>query len=154
MKQSRLAVAAIATVLLAGCAKKDAAVDTTATATPPAPAPLTLASLAGTWNFRSVPEAGTDTTPTTYVVTASADSTWQLTFASGEKTTLMVTTSGDSIMMKTPVFSSQRRKGVKVMTEGVARLQDGKLVGHTIAHYQGAGKDSVLRLRTEGTKAP
>jgi hypothetical protein len=32
------------------------------------------------------------------------------------------------------------------------RLQDGKLVGTTTAHYAKSGADSVLVLKTEGTK--
>jgi hypothetical protein len=34
------------------------------------------------------------------------------------------------------------------------KLQGGKLVGMTAAHYSTTGPDSVLRLRTEGTKMP
>jgi hypothetical protein len=62
--------------------------------------------------------------------------------------------SGDSLISKTGTFASQRRKGVKVMTESAFRIQGGKLVGTSVAHYAGAGADSVLRLRTEGTKMP
>jgi hypothetical protein len=40
------------------------------------------------------------------------------------------------------------------MSEGSLRLQNGKLVGTTIAHYAKAGPDSVLRLHAEGTKMP
>ena len=62
--------------------------------------------------------------------------------------------SGDSLISKTGMFASQRRKNVKVMTENAFKIQGGKLVGTTIAHYAGAGADSVLRLQTEGTKMP
>ena len=65
-----------------------------------------------------------------------------------------VTVSGDSLIQRTGTFASQRRKGVKVMTEGSLKMQDGRLVGTTIAHYAKAGPDSVLRMRTEGTKMP
>ncbi|HEY7613328.1 MAG TPA: hypothetical protein VH764_10060 [Gemmatimonadales bacterium] len=34
------------------------------------------------------------------------------------------------------------------------RLQDGKLVGTTTAHYDAAGADSVAHLTFEGTRAP
>jgi hypothetical protein len=63
-------------------------------------------------------------------------------------------TSGDSVMTRTGTFASQRKKGVKVKTESSMRLQNGKLVGMTIAHYTVSGPDSVLHLRVEGTKAP
>ena len=58
------------------------------------------------------------------------------------------------MIAKTGTFASQRRKGVKVMTENSFKVQNGKLVGATIAHYSKAGPDSVLHLRTEGTKMP
>jgi hypothetical protein len=45
-----------------------------------------------------------------------------------------------------------RRKGKTVVTEGVYRLQGGKLVGTTTAHYANSGADSVLVLKAEGTK--
>jgi len=163
----RVAIACSTSLLLAGCAKsdqaaKDSAAAAAATAAPapapatPAPAPaLSLADVAGKWQVRSVPESGTDTTSTNYVLTATADTTgWFITFPSGLKVPVHVTASGDSVIQKTGTFASQRRKGVKVMTEGSLKLQNGKLVGTTIAHYSKAGPDSVLHLRTEGTKLP
>jgi len=44
------------------------------------------------------------------------------------------------------------RKGVKVTTHSVFRLQDGKLVGTTVARYTTKGADSVRNLRSEGTR--
>lgn len=162
---SRLAVACGAVLLVAGCAKKEeatkdsaagaAAAPAAAPAPAPAPRALALADVAGKWQVRSVPEAGNDTTATTYVLTATADTTgWSITFPSGLKVPVHIAVSGDSVIQKAGPFASQRRKGVKVTTEGVFRLQDGKMVGTTVAHYSKAGPDSVLRLRTEGTKAP
>jgi len=160
----RVAIACSTSVLLAGCAKSEqaakesaaAAAATPAPAAAPAPAPaFSMADAAGKWQMRSVPESGTDTTATTYVLTATADTTgWVMTFPSGVKVPVHVTVSGDSVISKTGTFASQRRKGVKVSTEGSFRLQNGKLVGTTTAHYAKAGPDSVLRLRTEGTKMP
>jgi len=162
----RVAVTCSTALLVAGCAKsdqvaKDSAAGTAApaAATPaptPAPAPmLSLADVAGKWQMRSVPESGADTSATTYVMTATADTTgWMITFPSGVKVPVHVMASGDSLVQKTATFASQRRKGVKVSTDGVFRLQNGKLVGTTIAHYAKAGADSVLRLHTEGTKVP
>lgn len=160
-----VALAGSAALAVIGCAKKDqAAKDTTATAAAaapaaaptPAPAPaLSLADVAGKWQVRSVPESGNDTSATTYVLTATADTTgWMISFPSGLKVPLHVMLSGDSVIQRTGTFASQRRKGVKVTTEGSFHLQNGKLVGTTIAHYAKAGVDSVLRLHTEGTRAP
>lgn len=159
---SRVAMACCTPLLIVGCAKKEASPDSAAAAAtaapppPPAPAPFSMADAAGKWQVRAVPESGTDTTPTNYVLTATADTSgWMITFPSGVKVPLKVTASGgDSLLVRTGTFSSQRRKGVKVTTEGYLRMQNGKLVGTTTAHYAGAGADSVLRLRTEGTKMP
>jgi hypothetical protein len=163
---SRIAVACCAGLLLAGCKKSDqaatgdstsAAADTSAAAAPaPAPAPaMSLADVAGKWQVVATPESGKDTSSTKYVMTATADTTgWMITFPSGLKVPLMVSVSGDSVIERTGTFSSQRRKGVKVMTEGSFKMQGGKLVGSTIAHYSKPGPDSVLHLHTEGTKMP
>jgi hypothetical protein len=161
---SRLVLACSATVLLAACAKSDQAAKDSAAGVAAAPAPaaaptpppaFSLADAAGKWQMRSVPESGTDTAATNFVLTATADTTgWVMTFPSGVKVPVHVTVSGDSVVEKTGSFASQRRKGVKVMSEGSLRLQNGKLVGTTIAHYAKAGPDSVLRLHTEGTKMP
>lgn len=158
---SRVAIAFSSVLLIAGCAKKEqATTDSAAAMAAPAPAPapaVTLADFAGTWDVRAVPESGTDTSATTYVLTATADTTgWMIAFPSGVKVPLQVSLSGDSVLTKTGEFSSQRKKGMKVMTDGAFRLQDGKLTGTTVAHYMKmkAGADSVLRLRTEGTKKP
>lgn len=160
----RVAIACSAGLLIA-CAKSeqaktDSAAGSAAPATPAgapvaAPAPtISLADVAGKWQMRSVPESGTDTSATTYVLTASADTTWTMAFPSGVEVPVHVTVSGDSVIAKTGTFASQRRKGVKVSTDGSFKLQNGKLVGTTIAHYAKPGADSVLRLHTEGTKMP
>ena len=92
---------------------------------------------------------------TKYTLTATADTTgWMIDFPSGVKVPVHVMLSGDSVIDKTGVFSSQRRKNVKVSTEGSLRLEGGKLTGMTTAHYQRAGADSVLQLRIDGTKMP
>ena len=159
---SRIAISCTAALMLTACAKSDqAAKDSAATAaaTPapaPAPAPtISLADVAGKWQVSSTPETGKDTTPTKYVLTATADTAgWFITFPTGLKVPMTITVSGDSVIEKTGTFASQRRKGVKVMTESVLRLRDGKLVGSSVAHYANAGADSVLRLRNEGTRIP
>lgn len=152
-------------LLVVACAKKDqAATDSSAAAAaaaaapPPAPAPapaLSLADFAGKWQTTSTPLAGKDTTPTKYVLTATADTSgWVIAFPSGVKVPLQITVSGDSLLFKTQPYASQRRKNVKVSTEGSFKLQGGKLTGMTTAHYQTTGADSVLQLRIEGTKMP
>ena len=161
---SLVSVACSAVLLVAGCAKSDQATKDSAAgaaavpAAAPAPAPaptISLADVAGKWQTRAVPESGKDTSATNYVLTATADTTgWTTTYPSGLKVPLHITVSGDSILVKTDAYASQRRKGTKVTTDGVLRLQNGKIVGTTIAHYAQAGADTVLRLHIEGTKLP
>jgi hypothetical protein len=51
-------------------------------------------------------------------------------------------------------YASVLRKGVQVTTHGVLRLQSGKLVGLTVAHYKTAKPDSLRRIAMEGTRLP
>jgi hypothetical protein len=148
-----------ALLVAAACGKSEQAADTTkAVAAAPAPAPapaVTLADFAGKWAVVATPESGKDTAVTKYTMTATADTTgWVIEFPTGVKVPLQVSLSGDSVLVKSGQFSSQRRKKVKVWTEGAARLQGGKFVGETTAHYINAGADSVLKLRIEGNKMP
>jgi hypothetical protein len=157
---TRVALAASSVLLVASCAKSEApATDTTtaamAPAPAPAPAPLSLADVAGKWQFSNVPMSGTDTSPTNFVLTATADTTgWVMEFPSGLKVPLTVHPLGDSIHTIAGPFASQRRKSTKVTTETMFRMQDGKLVGTTTARYDTKGADSVLQLRGTGTRMP
>lgn len=144
-------------LLVTACAKSEAPpADTTAAMSPapaPAPAALSLADVAGKWQMRNVPTSGTDTSPTDFVLTATADTTgWMLEFPSGLKVPLSVSLEGDSVRTVAAPFASQRRKNVKVRTESYFRLQDGKLVGTTTARYDTRGADSVMQLRGTGTR--
>jgi hypothetical protein len=160
---SRLA-ACCGVVVLAGCAKKEAAVDTAAIAPPatatssgavaPAPAaPVALADFNGTWKVRSVPTSGSDTSATELTLTANGDK-WSQTYANGLKVPVKVSLSGDSVITDAGPYASVRRKGVQVITHGSFRKEGDKLVGTTTAHYKTKGADSVLVLHSEGTKAP
>jgi hypothetical protein len=156
-------------VALAGCSSKDRSASDTAAAvaipdsaagatmaaTPAAPAPISLSAVAGRWDMRAVPESG-DTTATTYVLTATADSTgWMIAFPDRAPVKLHVlSVSGDSIVTESDRYQSVRRRGVQVVTRNTMRLQGDRLVGRTVAHYKTTGPDSVLQLRTEGTRRP
>lgn len=164
-RNTRIALCCCAAVL-AGCAKKEnAAVDstsavasstttTTAPAAPAAPAPINLADVAGKWDVRSVPTTG-DTTPTTYVLTATATPTgWVMAFPGRKaKVPLKVTADADSLIVTAGPYSSVRRKGVQVTTNGSLHLQGGNLVGTTTAHYKVKTADSVLTLNVTGARA-
>jgi hypothetical protein len=156
---TRIAVLCSTSLLLAACAKSEApAVDTAAAnaaaAPAPAPAPLALADVAGNWKLHNVPESGADTTATDVMLAATADSNWTLTMPKGDKVPAKVSVSGDSLVLTSEEYSSARRKNARVHIVSTLRLQAGALEGVTVAHYKNAGADSVLRLRTTGTKAP
>lgn len=163
-RTTRIALCCSAAVL-AGCAKKEnAGVDTsgamasstaatTTTTTTTTSATVNLADVAGKWNMKAVPMSG-DTTPTTYVLTATSNTSgWTFTFPGRAPVPVKVTVGGDSIMFAAGPYSSVRRKGVQVTTYGVARLQSGQLNGTTTAHYKVKSADSVLVLTVTGRRA-
>ena len=148
-------------VLIVGCAKSsDRATDTAmgTTATPEGAAPpavISLADVQGKWKMRAMPETG-DSTLLQYELNATGDSAgWTTVYPNRQPVpSRVVVIAGDSIVTESGPYSSVLRKGVNVTTRTVYRLQDGKLVGTTVAHYSTAGPDSVRRLRQEGTRAP
>ena len=157
---TRVALLSSTILAVAACAKKEQPANDTAAAMTPAPAAapaptLALADVAGKWQFNSVPTSGKDTSATPWVLNATADTTgWTMTFPDKQVVPLQVSVAGDSIMVSSAEFNSQRRKGTKVKTESVMRLADGKLSGMTNAHYTTKGADSTLTLKTEGTRMP
>ncbi len=121
---------------------------------PAGPAPIALEDLAGKWSMRTMNESG-DSTLLTYELVATADpSGWTFNFPKRPPVPARVVTDGDSLVMEAGPYESLLRKGVQVTTRSVSRLQDGKLIGATTAHYTTTGPDSVLHLRFEGTRAP
>jgi hypothetical protein len=160
LQRSTSIAVCLCAAVLAACAKKDnAAVDTgtaidTSSAASTAPAPVNLADVAGKWDMRSVPATGADTTATTYVLTATSNTSgWTITFPGRKPMAVQVRTDGDSVMIDAGPFPSVRRKGVQVTTNSVSRLQGGNFVGSTTAHYKAKTADSVLALTTTGTRA-
>jgi hypothetical protein len=150
--------------VLVGCAKPEQqqAKDTTAEAaptaaaapTPPAPAAaISLADVAGKWSMKTLTEKG-DSTLVKYELVATSDTTgWTFNFPKRKPVPAHVSVGGDSIVLDAGPYESVLRKGVQVTTHGVARLQDGKLVGTTVARYATHGPDSLRNLRFEGTRA-
>jgi hypothetical protein len=157
---TRIALAGSTMLLVAACAKKEEPARDTVAAMTPAPAAasaptLSLDDVAGKWQFAAVPMAGTDTSPTKFVLTATADTAgWTLAFPDKQVVPVQTSVSGDSLVLTSATFRSQRRKDAKVSTVTMLRLVDGKLAGVTTAHYATAGADSVLQLRSEGTRMP
>jgi len=152
--------------ILAGCgrpasrtADEQAAMDTSAQAGPaaqaaPAPAAtISLADVAGKWKVRTMDESGSHLVETVWNVTA--DTSGWTTTAPGRKPVAVrvVAVAGDSIVTESGPRESFILKGVQVTTRNVSRLQDGKLVGVTEAHYAlKDGRDSVARRPSVGTR--
>jgi hypothetical protein len=118
-----------------------------------AAATISLADIAGTWDMRSVPVSGGDTTATIYQIQVAADG---MTLMLAERDPLVgaVTTSGDSIVADFGPYESVRRAGLMVTTHTVYRLAGDRLTGTVVAHYATSEADSVLVLNSEGTRAP
>ena len=149
-------VVACCAVVLVSCAKKDdtPAADTTAMA-PPAPAPISLADAAGKWSVNVMPQTG-DSVLLTYELNATADTTgWTITFPGRRPQSVrVVAVGGDSIVSEMGPYESALRRGVQVSTRSVNRLEGGKLMGRTTATYASNAPDSIVQLRSEGTRMP
>ena len=117
---------------------------------PEAPAPVALADLNGKWKMRVTPE-GSDSTLLEFTMDATSDG-WTLHFPKRPPVTSKPVADGDSIVADAGPYESALRKGQKVTTHSVYRVQDGKLVGSTVAHYDTKGADSVKNLHVEGTR--
>jgi hypothetical protein len=116
-----------------------------------AAAPVSLKDVAGKYTVTGKNEAG-DSTLITYTLNATADTTWNVVFANGQKVSQHVTVDGDSLIVDAGPYASVLRKGVKVTTHTVYHVQDGKLMGRTVAHYDVKGPDTVKVIISEGVK--
>jgi hypothetical protein len=153
---SRAALLLAIPIMLA-CTKKDEpAADTTAVAPAPAavaPAAAAPVSYAGTWKVTVMP-AAKDTVILTYTLETTNDkSGWKMTFPGRAPLTPRVTAmDNDSVVVDNGPYSSALRKNVMVTTHSSMHMQGDKLVGMTTAHYVTKSADSVVMLRTEGTR--
>lgn len=145
----------LAVVGLVGCEKKDTppAADSSAMMAPP-PATMSLASVSGSWNMQTMP-ADRDTVLLTYVLTATADTAgWTLTFPGRAPIPIRILhVAGDSVVSEAGPYESALRPGVQVTTKTVNRMQGDALIGSTEARYS-SGPDTLLMLRSRGTRAP
>ena len=121
---------------------------------PPPPPAFSLADVAGTWNVRAMRDTG-DAVLTEYQMSGTADPTsWTMTLPNRPPMRVKVSVDADSFMVQTPPYPSILQEGVAVVSKGVSRLRDGKLVGTFVAKYATRMVDSVLTGRTEGTRVP
>jgi hypothetical protein len=127
--------------------------DSTAAAAMAPPAGISLADVAGSWTLTTWNEAR-DSALVTAELMATADTTgWMIHLPNRDPIPVRVlSVAGDSIVTEAGPYESVLRKGVKVWTHNVYRLQGGKLVGTIVAHYSTKGADSVRTLPTEGTR--
>ena len=110
-------------------------------------------AFAGTWNMRVMPE-GRDTTVLTFTLTATGGSEgWTLSFPDRAPVPVtVVSRDDDGATIEAGPYESPLRKGAQVRIRSEMRLDGGKLVGETTAHYDVTTPDSVVRLRVEGTR--
>jgi hypothetical protein len=147
----------VALVIGCGKVKEQPAADTAAAAPAEepmasAPAPISLADVAGKWTMHTM-AADADSVLVTYELVATGDTSgWMLNFPKRKPVRMQVQVSGDSIIGQAGPYESVLQKGVQVTTNSVMRLQNGKLVGTSVAHYAG-GTDTLRNLRIEGTKS-
>jgi hypothetical protein len=154
----------LSSILFVGCSKADKAADTAAvvdtaqaaTAVAPAaaaPAPLTLDQVAGKWNVRVLSAETGDSTLTSYVLDAKADTAgWTFKFPTGAPIAMHITSmAGDSIVTEAGPFDSRLQKGVKVHSIVTWRLKDGKLAGAIVSHYD-TKPPTTRNLIGEGTR--
>ncbi len=146
-------------IILAGCAKpeqqagKDANLDSLGAGA--APATISLAALAGTWTVRTMATTSDSTLLTFELIATSDQSGWIFNFPNRPPVSVrIIAVAGDSIVTEAGPYESVLRKGVQVSTHSVMRLQEGALVGSTVAHYTTSGSDSAISLRMHGTRAP
>jgi hypothetical protein len=121
----------------------------------PAARRIALADVAGRWAMR-VMLMGGDSTLVTHELVATADrSGWRLMFPNRQPIPAQaVAVAGDSIVTVFGPYESVLRSGVQVTTRSVYRLRSGRLYGTTIAQYATHSPDSVLQVRSIGTKIP
>jgi hypothetical protein len=118
----------------------------------PNPPSISQSQLAGTWDVEARVD-GTEGVATKYVLTISDSVGWRIQFADGSVIRPQVLSiAGDSIVTRSGPYASTLRPGVSVVTEGVFRLRDGKMIGRSTARYNVSTADSVRRIHSIGTR--
>jgi hypothetical protein len=155
----RIALLCSATLLIACAKTEDAPPADTAAAMAPAPepapvaAPIALKDVAGKYAVTGKYE-GTDSTVVSYDLNVTGDTTgWTITFPKRQPIPMrVVSVSGDSIVVESGPYASAIRSGVQVRTNTVYRLENGKLVGRTVARYDTKGPDTLRIVISEAVR--
>lgn len=148
----RFAVLLGMAALMTACATKEAppAADTTETSS--LPPGRSLASMAGIYDVKVMPEAN-DSVLTTYILNTTDTLGWLFAFPDGSPVQMHVTDrKGDTLVAEAGPFESSVRKGTKAYTISRMWLEVGQLLGTVDARYEVNGPDSVRRYRIEGTR--
>ena len=145
-------------VLAGACAKEKpadtAAADTTATA-PAAMATGSLASYAGTWTMNTMGSAS-DSVLLTFTMTATGDTAgWAYNFPNHRAPVPVRVLSDENGVVTTEAgpYDSNLQPGVQVVTRATTRITGDTLRGDVVATYSRASGDTVVNLRTIGTRA-
>jgi hypothetical protein len=157
VQMRRLAMLSVA-ILFVACAKTENPPADTGMAVAPAPetpaaTPISLTDVAGTYTMTGKNEAG-DSTLLTYELNATDTTGWsiQYTDRKNPEKVRIVSVAGDSIVVEAGPYPSVLKKGVMLTTHTVWRLQNGKLVGRTVAHWATKDPDSVRIVVSEGVR--
>jgi hypothetical protein len=114
---------------------------------------IALQDVVGVWDVEARVD-GSDAIATRYVLTIDTENQWTIQFP-GDTPPLhpkVLSVAGDSIVTRAGPYASTLRQGVLVVTDGVFRLKDGKMIGRSVAHYNVTTSDSVRRINTTGTR--
>ena len=140
------------TALLIACAPSGEQAGTGDTAA--APAAISLADVAGTWNMETSGMGSDSILVTSQLVATNSMDGWTMILPGRDPVPVRVlAVDADSIVAEMGPFPSALREGVTVTTHLVTRMQDGRLISHLTAHYQTSDADSVVMLRSTGTRA-
>ena len=160
MRKVLFMVVAVAAVV--ACAKKDTGASDSSAAAALAPAALTAAQLAGTWNGMSTPEAGPDTATIRWTCSGTEASADTKCVTQGTTDTVVYTRTldADSATFTSAAFTPPPMPGAKAAASGqivnraVGRLVDGRLVGTYVTMLASKPDSVVGRGRWEATRAP
>lgn len=154
---------AIGAALLVACAKKEAGVTDSSTATAaapaaaPAPAALTAADLVGTWTGQSMPE-GSDSVLArwTCIQPATGNQSKCVDAAAPKDTNVYTyTISGDSVTFTSNAYTPPAPpKSPQVVDHVVGRKVGDKWVGTAVTVLAAKSDSVVMRTRWEATKSP
>jgi hypothetical protein len=148
---SRVAVLC-GTALLIACAPSGEQAGTADTAA--APAAISLADVAGTWNLETAAMGSDSVLVTSQLMATGTMDGWMMMLPNRDPVPVRVlAVDADSIVTEMGPFPSVLREGVMVTTRSVFKLRDSTLAGRLTAQYAGGGADSIVTLRSRGTRA-